>query len=274
MNIKEELLENGLRRLKIYEQVIRDIQSGRSETEACLINGVAVGKFRYWVRGDYVRKNKSDKDYSDNYVFFSWKDELMFNITGNKNVYIYDDFEESWEYIKTTLTSREVQIIELIYKEGLTFEEIGKIFSVLGERVRQIEAKTLRKLRHPDRLNCLMYGKDYIDKLEAIKQEEKENYIKRLNNKLNDFRANLVKDYDAAYEVNIHINAKIEDLELSVRTYNCLRRARLNTVADILNYNKVKCMYNIRNFGIKSFYELKDKLNEFLGYDSGIKYKE
>jgi len=40
-----------------------------------------------------------------------------------------------------------------------TLEEVGKMFAVTRERIRQIEAKSLRKLRHPSRGNKL---KDYL----------------------------------------------------------------------------------------------------------------
>ena len=58
------------------------------------------------------------------------------------------------------LQDRELRIIT--YRFGLdgkgvrTFREIGEIFKVSKERIRQIEAKALRKLRHPSRLMTLM----------------------------------------------------------------------------------------------------------------------
>lgn len=58
-----------------------------------------------------------------------------------------------------TLTDREREVIELRFglKNGVThtLEEVGKIFKVTRERVRQIEAKALRKLRHPSRSGSL-----------------------------------------------------------------------------------------------------------------------
>ncbi len=66
--------------------------------------------------------------------------------------------------ILDTLTDREAKIIKLRFgiESGYprTLEEVGKIFRVTRERVRQIEAKAVRKLRHPSRSKML---RDYLD---------------------------------------------------------------------------------------------------------------
>lgn len=66
--------------------------------------------------------------------------------------------------ILDTLTEREAKIIKLRFgiESGYprTLEEVGKIFRVTRERVRQIEAKAIRKLRHPSRSKML---RDYLD---------------------------------------------------------------------------------------------------------------
>ena len=70
---------------------------------------------------------------------------------------------EELERVLNTLTDREQTILRLRYgmDDGRerTLEEVGKYFNVTRERIRQIEAKALRKLRHPSRSRKL---KDFI----------------------------------------------------------------------------------------------------------------
>ena len=65
--------------------------------------------------------------------------------------------------VLNTLTPREKQVIKMRYglEDGRqrTLEEVGKQFNITRERIRQIEAKALRKLRHPSRSKPL---KDYL----------------------------------------------------------------------------------------------------------------
>ena len=66
--------------------------------------------------------------------------------------------------VLSTLTPREEEVLKLRFglKDGRTrtLEEVGKVFNITRERIRQIEAKALRKLRHPSRSKRL---KDYLD---------------------------------------------------------------------------------------------------------------
>jgi RNA polymerase primary sigma factor len=67
--------------------------------------------------------------------------------------------KERLREILNTLTDRERQVIDFRFglSDGFsrTLEEVGKLFNVTRERIRQIEAKALRKLRHPSRMKSL-----------------------------------------------------------------------------------------------------------------------
>lgn len=75
----------------------------------------------------------------------------------------YELLKEQLESVLDTLTDREENVLRLRF--GLddgrtrTLEEVGKVFGVTRERIRQIEAKALRKLRHPSRSKQL---KDFL----------------------------------------------------------------------------------------------------------------
>ncbi len=76
----------------------------------------------------------------------------------------YTVLREQLEEVLHTLTPREEEVLKLRFglKDGKTrtLEEVGEVFGITRERIRQIEAKALRKLRHPSRSKRL---KDYLD---------------------------------------------------------------------------------------------------------------
>ena len=61
-----------------------------------------------------------------------------------------------------------------------------------------------------------------------------------------------------------HMNISIEELQLSVRAYNCLKRAQINSISDLLKYSPEK-LQEIKNFGQKSADEVFDALKNKLG---------
>lgn len=84
--------------------------------------------------------------------------------TGPEDHASYELLKEQLESVLDTLTDREENVLRLRF--GLddgrtrTLEEVGKVFGVTRERIRQIEAKALRKLRHPSRSKQL---KDFLE---------------------------------------------------------------------------------------------------------------
>ncbi|MBQ1173424.1 MAG: RNA polymerase sigma factor RpoD [Lachnospiraceae bacterium] len=79
----------------------------------------------------------------------------------------YTLLREDLEEVLKTLTEREQKVLCLRFglEDGRarTLEEVGKEFNVTRERIRQIEAKALRKLRHPSRSRKLRDYFDYLD---------------------------------------------------------------------------------------------------------------
>ena len=80
-------------------------------------------------------------------------------IMGPEDAAAYTMLQDQIQKLLTTLSEREQRV--LILRFGLldgrtrTLEEVGKEFNVTRERIRQIEAKALRKLRHPNRARML-----------------------------------------------------------------------------------------------------------------------
>ena len=80
-----------------------------------------------------------------------------------EEIAIGDHLKQDLREVLSTLTEREQKVLDLRFGltsgHEMTLEEVGEIFNVTRERIRQIEAKALRKLRHPSRSRRL---KDYL----------------------------------------------------------------------------------------------------------------
>ena len=76
-----------------------------------------------------------------------------------------------------------------------------------------------------------------------------------------DFKSKESEDKSSEAKVN---QILIEELQLSVRAYNCLKRAQIHSVADLLDYSQ-EDLIEIKNFGQKSAEEVIDALQKRLG---------
>lgn len=72
----------------------------------------------------------------------------------------------------------------------------------------------------------------------------------------------------ADFALSSELSTPIEDLDLTVRSYNCLKREGINTVSELTNLTEDQLM-NIRNFGSKSVDEVRDKL-----YSMGLRFRD
>jgi RNA polymerase primary sigma factor len=86
------------------------------------------------------------------------------SLPGPSDLALRDILREQVEEALKLLSNREAMVLRLRYGlydgRSRTLEEVGREFGVTRERIRQIESKALRKLRHPSRSRKL---KDFVD---------------------------------------------------------------------------------------------------------------
>lgn len=171
--------------------------------------------------------------------------------------------------VTDTLSERERTVMEMRYRDHMTLEEVGRAFNVTRERIRQIEAKAFRKLWHPYNLQkaaCVPY-REY--QREVRKREEAERRCAEAEQRLDwflqhgDYKVNFTDTVSAdnADDAIAKLKTPIEDLVLSVRSFNCLARANIRTVGDILKIENEDDMHSIRNLGRKSVEEIIGKVH-------------
>ena len=127
--------------------------------------------------------------------------------------------------------------MRLRYINELKLEDIANLRDVTRERIRQIEAKALRRLRHVVYTQSLSLSKQISNKKNEIKSLESQ--IQQIRNTMSD-----VLEHPS--------NTPIEELPLSVREFNGLKRAGVNNVHDILrSISNIKIM-TYRSLGLSS----------------------
>lgn len=190
------------------------------------------------------------------------------------------DQEAALRYVLSLLKERERDIVRLYYEEGKTLEEVGKVYGLTRERVRQILARAVRLLRHPSRFNLIRYGLDGYERISANKLRLKA--LQEESAALDEMQVELAKrrvyleselsatDYIVPQKKITSLSClPIEEMDLSVRSFNCLRRAGCSTaqdVADLAGKGATE-MLRVRNLGRRSMEEIFDKLQALSGLD-------
>ena len=95
----------------------------------------------------------------DRFSYDSNIDNVCNNVDSELEEYRRQNLKQVVTKVLSTLTSREERLLRLRFFYNKTLREIGEMFNVNSERVRQIEAKALRKLKHPSRSKEL---KDFL----------------------------------------------------------------------------------------------------------------
>src|SRR6056300_1873830 len=87
----------------------------------------------------------------DRFSYDSNIDNVCNNVDSELEEYRRQNLKQVVTNVLSTLTSREERLLRLRFFYNKTLREIGEMFNVNSERVRQIECKALRKLKHPSR---------------------------------------------------------------------------------------------------------------------------
>ena len=147
---------------RVQRQLTLELNREPSEEELAKKIGLSVEKIRevYKIAQEPVSLETPIGEEDDSHLGDFIKDER--NLSPEEyatNEMLKDEIAEVLE----TLTEREEKVIRLRFGledgKSRTLEEVGQLFGVTRERIRQIEAKALRKLRHPSRSRKL---KDYM----------------------------------------------------------------------------------------------------------------
>ena len=160
------------------------------------------------------------------------------------------------ELVQEALPDRELQVIELRFglKDGQchTPQECADALDMVKERVRQLESKALARLRHPSYCSKLEVITCYSRGALACRMAELWSDIDKLQLELNALQNG--NPYPEFRDARVG-GMPIKRLDPSVRTYNCLTRAGIHTVGELIKYTE-EDLLEIRNFGTKGVEEV------------------
>jgi DNA-directed RNA polymerase subunit alpha len=144
---------------------------------------------------------------------------------------------------------------------ALDFLQLDSIFMPVRKVNYSVEDARGGGLLERDRLIMEIWTNGSLTPQEALSQAA--NILVDLFNPLKDITFE-PSDDDLSSDDHPESQIPIEELQLSVRAYNCLKRAQINSVADLLDYTQ-EDLLEIKNFGAKSAEEVVEALQQRLG---------
>lgn len=253
-----------------------------SVKEACKKNDISYAVFRRIVySSDWEAYNDEEahesfkKKFMETIPLYHWTEILFCDVMGLPRTpdsisKMPPDVRITMEKAVCSLTEREEKVIRLFYEDNYTKEEIAYEIGRSVERVRQIKAKAMRKLKHPSRNGYMVFGDEYYCNRRKAYEDVYENYVvearKHEINKLDCIIMNKQKilnlDSVNSSKVPFRGDDEITELNLSIRSFNCLWRAGIHTINDLQNIT-VEELMKVRNLGKKSFDEIISIIEKF-----------
>ncbi len=144
---------------------------------------------------------------------------------------------------------------------SVDFLQIDAVFMPVNKVNYSVEDARIDGSLEKDRLLLDIWTNGSLTPQEALSQAA--NILVELFNPLKDINLESIDEYKDPDE-DPTSQIPIEELQLSVRAYNCLKRAQINSVADLLDYSQ-EDLLEIKNFGQKSAEEVIEALQRRLG---------
>ena len=163
IRIPVHMVETINKLARVQRQLTQELNREPTEEEIAKKVGISVEKVRevYKISQDPVSLETPIGEEDDSHLGDFIKDERTMSPEEYATI---EMLKEELSNVLLTLTEREEKVLRLRF--GLddgqcrTLEEVGQVFNVTRERIRQIEAKALRKLRHPSRSRRL---RDFLE---------------------------------------------------------------------------------------------------------------
>ena len=176
---------------------------------------------------------KKQNSMQKSYLRANWED-YPFNLfsaieNGRPNISLprnlTEEINKGIRLAMTNLSERTVEMVLMRYKDGYTYTKIGERYGVKQERARQIINMGIRELAKPQHIRMIKTGTAEAKQCTAI-------------------------------------DVEIEELNLSVRTDNVVRRAGNRTVKELLKYEDKESIMKMKGMTIKGAKEVAKKLYE------------
>lgn len=204
---------------------------------------------------------------------------LAYDFSSGIPFVLTEEQETGLDMALNTLPERTRALLLKYYRDGVDHEKCAREYGVTRERIRQIITKGVRTLRHPSRVNLILYGPDAAAEMNVIKEHKRDvetakSEIEALSNEINRLREDVISTTnDSQLQIgdiaSVTDAMELEDLDFSVRTYNCLHRARLSNCSKIMAAARSGELPKIRNLGRKSLLEIVTKM-QTLGYEISV----
>lgn len=159
-------------------------------------------------------------------------------------------------YVPNVINKERINTLDYIAIDSLYSPVVRVNYSVESTRVGQ--NIDLDKLILEVRTNGAISAREIVALAGKIVYEHI-NLFTEMSDTFSDLNVLISKDEDITTKV---LSLPIEDMDFSVRSYNCLKRANINTVEDLVNKSKSD-MLKVRNLGLKSIEEVVQKLETY-----------